>query len=162
MCSFALKYIISTQHNMLYSTLMCWHVVILFFCDVTQYHTIYINDLHDSHDILAPPLRHILITRNNQPPPPPPSYTTRGICSYRKCLLPQQRLLLLMGPDYLITATIENFPDRPQILTLEELLERNWIFEGVLRSVVSSRRNHLFVGGLTPLHFQELITHILR
>ena len=64
--------------------------------------------------------------------------------SYRRCLLLQQRLLrhliLLLGPDYLISATIENYPDRPQILTLGELLERSCIFEGNLRSVVSTRQ----------------------
>ena len=69
----------------------------------------------------------------------------------------QQRLLrhliLLLGPDYLISTTIENYPDRPQILTLGELLERSWIFEGNLRSVVSSRGNHFYVGGLTLLTF---------
>ena len=67
----------------------------------------------------------------------------------------QQRLLRqliqLLGADYIISTTIENYPDQPQILTLGQLLESNWIFEGDLRSVVSSRRNHLYVGGLTLL-----------
>ena len=103
----------------------------------------------------CPPLQHILIITNNWHPPPPPSYTTRGIHSYRRHLLLQQcllrHLILLLGPDYLISTTIENFPDRPQILTLGDLLERSWIVEGDLRSVVSSRRNHLYVGGLTLL-----------
>ena len=101
-----------------------------------------------------PPLRRILIIRNNRLPPSP-SYTTRGIRSYRRRLLLQQRLLRqlirLLGTDYIISATIENYPDQPQILTLRQLLERSWIFEGDLRSVVSSRRNHLYVGGLTLL-----------
>ena len=101
-----------------------------------------------------PPLRRILIIRNTRPPPSP-SYTTRGIRSYRRRLLLQQRLLRqliqVLGPDYIISTTIENYPDQPQILTLGQLLESNWIFEGDLRSVVSSRRNHLYVGGLTLL-----------
>lgn len=67
----------------------------------------------------------------------------------------QQRLLRqlirLLGADYMVSTTIENYPDEPQILTLGQLLERSWIFEGDLRSVVSSRRNHLYVGGLTLL-----------
>ena len=95
---------------------------------------------------------------NNQeysPPPPSPSYTTRGIRSYRRHVLLQQRLLRqlirLPGTDYIISATIENYPDRPQILTLGQLLERSWIFEGDLSSVVSSGLNHLYVGGLTLL-----------
>ena len=100
------------------------------------------------------PLRRILIIRNICPPPSP-SYTTRGIRSYRRRLLLQQRLLRqliqLLGADYIISTTIENYPDQPQILTLGQLLESNWIFEGDLRSVVSSRRNHLYVGGLTLL-----------
>jgi len=100
------------------------------------------------------PLRRILIIRNNRLPPSP-SYTTRGIRSYRRRLLLQQRLLRqlirLLGTGYIILATIENYPDRPQILTLTELLERSWIFEGDLRSVVSSGRNHMYIGGLTLL-----------
>ena len=101
-----------------------------------------------------PPLRRILIIRNIRPPPSP-SYTTRGIRSYRRCLLLQQRLLRLLirllWADYIVSTTIENYPDQPQILTLGQLLESNWIFEGDLRSVVSSGRNHLYVGGLTLL-----------
>jgi hypothetical protein len=31
------------------------------------------------------------------------------------------------------------------------LLEKSWIFEGNLRSVVSSGRKHIYVGGLTLL-----------
>ena len=101
-----------------------------------------------------PPLRRILIIRNICPPPSP-SYTTRGIRSYQRRLLLQQRLLRqlirLLRADYIISTTIENYPDQPQILTLGQLLESNWIFEGDLRSVVSSQRNHLYVGGLTLL-----------
>jgi hypothetical protein len=67
----------------------------------------------------------------------------------------QQRLLRqlirLPGTDYIILATIESYPDRPEILTLGQLLERSWIFEGNFRSVVSSGQNHLYVGGLTLL-----------
>ena len=101
-----------------------------------------------------PPLRRILIIRNIRPPPSP-SYTTRGIRSYRRRLLLQQRLLRqlirLLRADYIVSTTIENYPDQPQILTLGQLLESNWIFEGDLRSVVSSGRNRLYVGGLTLL-----------
>ncbi len=97
-----------------------------------------------------PPLRHIQIIRTICPSPSP-LYTTRGIRSYRRCLLLQQRLLRqlirLLGRDYIISATIENYPDRPQILKLGQL----WIFEGDLSSVVLSGRNHLYVGGLTLL-----------
>ena len=102
-----------------------------------------------------PPLRRILIIRTICPPPSPSYTTTRGICSYQRRLLLQQRhlrqLIRLLGTDYIISATIENYPDRPQILTLGQLLERSWIFEGNLSSVVSSGRNHLFVGGVTLL-----------
>ena len=101
-----------------------------------------------------PPLRRILIIRNICPPPSP-SYTTRGIRSFRRRLLLQQRLLRqlirLLGTDYIVSVTVENYPDRPQIVTLRQLLERSWIFEGDLHSVVSSRRNHLYVGGITLL-----------
>ena len=101
-----------------------------------------------------PPLRRILIIRNNRLPPSP-SYTTRGIRSYRRRLLLQQRLLRqlirLLRADYIVSTTIENYPDQPQILTLGQLLESNWIFEGDLRSVVSSGRKSLYVGGLTLL-----------
>jgi hypothetical protein len=101
-----------------------------------------------------PPLRRILIIRNICPPPSP-SYTTRGMRSYRRHLLLQQcllrQLIRLLGTDFITSATIENYPDRPQILTLRQLLERSWIFEGDLRSVVSSGRNHLYVGDLTLL-----------
>ena len=94
---------------------------------------------------------------NNQEylPPPSPSYTTRGIRSYRRRLLLQQRLLRqliqLLGADYIISTTIENYPDQPQILTLGQLLESSWIFEGDLHSVVSSGQNYLYVGGVTLL-----------
>ena len=102
----------------------------------------------------APPLRRILIIRNICPPPSP-SYTTRGIRSFRRRLLLQQRLLQqlirLLGTDFIVSVTVENYPQRPQIVTLRQLLESSWIFEGDLHSVVSSRRNHLYVGGVTLL-----------
>ena len=108
-----------------------------------------------------PPLRRILIIRNICPPPSP-SYTNRGIRSYQRRLLLQQRLLQqlirLLGADYMVSTTIENYPDEPQILTLGQLLERSWIFEGDLRLVVSSRRNHLYVGGLTLLSSDWCVT----
>lgn len=101
-----------------------------------------------------PPLRRILIIRNICPPPSP-SYTTRGIRSFRRRLLLQQRLLQqlirLLGTDFIVSVTVENYPQRPQIVTLRQLLESSWIFEGDLHSVVSSGRNHLYVGGLTLL-----------
>ena len=94
-------------------------------------------------------------SNNQEYPPPPPSFTTRGIRSYQRRLLLQQcllrQLIRLLGTEYIISTTIENYPDRPQILTLVQLLERSWIFVGDLRSVVSSGRNHLYVGGLTLL-----------
>ena len=100
------------------------------------------------------PLRRILIIRNICPPPSP-SYTTRGIRSFRRRLLLQQRLLQqlirLLGTDFIVSVTVENYPQRPQIVTLRQLLESSWIFEGDLHSVVSSGRNHLYVGGVTLL-----------
>ena len=156
-----LKHIISTQHNMSFSTLMLLHVVILFF-------------------VVRPSMLPSTIWSPWQP-------WHRGACgtlslsgiigllhphhltpleefSYRRCLLLQQRLLrhliLLLGPDYLISATLENYPDRPQILTLGELLERSCIFEGNLRSVVSTRQKVDWL--YSPLHFQELMTYTLR
>jgi hypothetical protein len=114
-----------------------------------------IHTIHHYHDIMVPPTFEAHSNNQEYSPPPPSSYTTRGIRSYRRRLLLQQRLLRqlirLLGTDYIISATIENYPDQPQILTLRQLLERSWIFEGDLRSVVSSRRNHLYVGGLTLL-----------
>lgn len=102
-----------------------------------------------------PPLRHILIIRNVRPHPSPSYPTTRGIRSYRRRLLLQQRLLRqlirILGDDYIVSAVIENFRDQPQILPLRQLLEKSWIFEGNLRSVVSSGRKHIYVGGLTLL-----------
>ena len=94
---------------------------------------------------------------NNQEylPPPSPSYTTRGIRSFRRRLLLQQRLLQqlirLLGTDFIVSVTVENYPQRPQIVTLRQLLESSWIFEGDLHSVVSSCQNHLYVGGVTLL-----------
>jgi hypothetical protein len=44
--------------------------------------------------------------------------------------------------------TVENYPTRPQIFTLGELMELSWIFVGDLHSVVSSKHTHLYVGGL--------------
>ena len=90
-----------------------------------------------------PPLRRILIIRNICPP----------IRSFRRRLLLQQRLLQqlirLLGTDFIVSVTVENYPQRPQIVTLRQLLESSWIFEGDLHSVVSSGRNHLYVGGVT-------------
>jgi hypothetical protein len=102
----------------------------------------------------TPPLHHILIIRNHSPPPAP-SYTRRGIRSFQRQILKQQRLLRqlisILGSKFLVSFTIENYPTRPQILTVGELMEHTWIFVGDLPSVVSSRRNHLYVGGLTLL-----------
>jgi hypothetical protein len=44
-----------------------------------------------------------------------------------------------------------NYPTRPQILTLGELMEPSWIFVGDLCSVISSKHSHIYVGGLTLL-----------
>jgi hypothetical protein len=103
----------------------------------------------------TPLLCQILIIRNHSPPPAP-SYTRRGIRSFRRQILKQQRLLCqlisILGSDFLVSFTIEYFPTRPQILTIGELMEQTWIFVGDLHSVVSLRRNHLcYVGGLTCL-----------
>jgi hypothetical protein len=100
------------------------------------------------------PLCRIFIIRNYSPPPAP-SYTRRGIRSFRRQILNQQRLLpqliSILGSDFLVSFTIENYPTRPQILIIGELMEQTWIFVGDLHSVVSSRCNHLYVGGLTHL-----------
>ena len=110
---------------------------------------------HYSYHVIMVPPTFEAHSNNPQYPPPPPSFTTRGIRSYRRRLLLQQcllrQLIRLLGTEYIISTTIENYPDRPQILTLVQLLERSWIFVGDLRSVVSSGRNHLYVGGLTLL-----------
>jgi len=62
-----------------------------------------------------------------------------------------QQLIRLLGTDFIVSVTVENYPQRPQIVTLRQLLESSWIFEGDLHSVVSSRQNHLYVGGITLL-----------
>jgi hypothetical protein len=48
-----------------------------------------------------------------------------------------------------VSFTIENYPTRRQIQFLGELIELQTIINGDLHSVVSSGRNHLYVGGLT-------------
>jgi hypothetical protein len=99
----------------------------------------------------TPPPCRILIIR--QSPPITPRYNARGVRSYRRCLLSQQRLLRhligLLGCDFLVSFTIENYPTRRQIPFLGELIELRTIINGDLHSVVSSGRNHLYVGGLT-------------
>ena len=98
-----------------------------------------------------PPSPPILIIR--QSPPITPRYNARGVRSYRRCLLSQQRLLRhligLLGCDFLVSFTIENYPTRRQVRFLGELIELRTIINGDLQSVVSSGRNHLYVGGLT-------------
>jgi hypothetical protein len=111
-----------------------------------------------------PPLCYIQNIRK-QLPPPAPSYTTRDIRFFCIWILHQQRLLRqlisLLGSDYLILCTVENYPKWLQILTLGELMELSWIFVGDLCSVVSSKHTHLHIGGLTLLllplpHIQDV------
>ena len=88
-----------------------------------------------------------------QSPPITPLYNAWGVRSYRRCLLRQQRLLRhlirLLGCNFLVSFTIENYPTRRQFRFLGELIEQRIIINGDLHSVVSSGRNHLYVGGLT-------------
>jgi hypothetical protein len=112
----------------------------------------------------TPPPHRILIIR--QSPPITPSYNARGIRSYRRCLLSQQRLLShligLLGCDFLVSFTIKNYPTRRQ----GELLELRTIINGNLHAVVSSGHNHLYVGGLTlisqPLPSYQAVVAAVR
>ena len=67
--------------------------------------------------------------------------------------LSQQHLLRhligLLGCNFLVPFTIENYPTRTQVRFLGELIELQSIINGDLHSVVSFGRNHLYVGGLT-------------
>ena len=116
----------------------------------------------------TPPPRRILIIR--QSPPITPSYNARGVRSYHRCLLSQQRLLRhligLLGCDFLVSFTIENYPTRRQVRFLGELIELRTIINGDLQSVVSSGRNHLYVGGLTlisrPLPSYQAVVAAVR
>jgi hypothetical protein len=99
----------------------------------------------------TPPPRRILIIR--QSPPITPRYNARGVRSYRRCLLSKQQLLRhligLLGCDFLVSFTIENYPTQRQFRFLGDLIEQRIIINGDLHSVVSSGRNHLYVGDLT-------------
>jgi len=116
----------------------------------------------------TPPPRRILIIR--QSPPTTPCYNSRGVRSYRRCLLSQQRLLRhliqLLGCDFLVSFTFENYPTRTQVLCLGELIELRTIINGDLHSVVSSGRNHIYVGGLTlisqPLPSYQAVVAAVR
>jgi hypothetical protein len=98
------------------------------------------------------------------------SYNARGVRSYRRCLLSQQRLLRhligLLGCDFLVSFTIKNYPTWRQVQFLVELIELRTIINGDLHSVVSSGRNHVYVGGLTliswPLPSYQAVVAAVR
>jgi hypothetical protein len=79
----------------------------------------------------TPPPRRKLIIR--QSPPITPSYNARGVRSYCRCLLSQQRLFShligLLGCDFLVSFTIENYPTRRQVRYLGELIELRTIIK---------------------------------
>ena len=62
--------------------------------------------------------------------------------------------------------TIENYPTRRQFRFLGDLIEQRIIINGDLHSVVSSGRNHLYVGGLTlisqPLPSYQAVVAAVR
>lgn len=103
----------------------------------------------------TPPPRRVLILRHLSPPITP-QYNTIGVRSYRRRLLNQQRLLrqliALLGENFLVSFTIENYPTRTQVKPLAEVLQmRTLICGGDLCTVVSNYRNHIYVCGLTLL-----------
>ena len=98
------------------NSLLSYLVVVIFFSILSHYtgmppHT--------------PPPRCILIIW--QSPPITPLYNAWGVRSYRRCLLSQQRLLRhligLLGCDFLVSFTIENYPTRRQCRFLGGLIE---------------------------------------
>ena len=117
--------------------------------------------LHNIH----PPRHHAAYMYTSSPPcintqtSIPPNHTTVniiGVRSYRRRLLNQQRLLrqliALLGGNFLVSFTIENYPTRTQVKSLAEVLQmRTIVCGGDLRTVVSNYRNHIYVCGLTLL-----------
>ncbi len=102
-----------------------------------------------------PPPRHVLILRHLSPPIVP-WYNTIGVRTYHHRLLNQQRLLrqliALLGGDFLVSFTIENYPTRTQVKSLSEVLQmRTIVHSDDLCTVVSNYRNHIYVCGLTLL-----------
>ena len=102
-----------------------------------------------------PPPRRVLIVRHLSPPIIP-QYNTIGVRSYRRRLLNQQRILrqliALLGGDFLVSFTIDNYPTRTQVKSLAEVLQlRTIVHGGDLCTVVSNYRNHIYVCGLTLL-----------
>jgi len=108
-----------------------------------------------SHSPSPPHINHSAVTTNH---------------SLLRCLLSQQRLLRhliqLLGCDFLVSFTFENYPTRTQVLRLGELIELRTIINGDLHSVVSSGRNHIYVGGLTlisqPLPSYQAVVAAVR
>ena len=102
-----------------------------------------------------PPPRCVLIL-NHLSPPIVPRYNTIGVRLYRRRLLNQQRLvrqlIALLGGDFLVSFTIENYPTRTQVKSLGEVLQmRTIVHGGDLCTFVSNYRNHIYVCGLTLL-----------
>jgi hypothetical protein len=102
-----------------------------------------------------PPPRRVLILRHLSPPIVP-RYNTIGVRLYRRRLLNQQRLvrqlIALLGGDFLVSFTIENYPTRTQVKSLAEVLQiRTIVHGGDLCTFVSNYRNHIYVCGLTLL-----------
>lgn len=103
----------------------------------------------------TPPPRRVLIVRHLSPPIIP-QYNTIGVRSYRRRLLNQQcllrQLIALLGENFLVSFTIENYPTRTQVKSLAEVLQmRTIVHGGDLCTVVSNYRNHIYVCGLTLL-----------
>ena len=94
------------------NSLLSYLVVAFFFCMWSHYTAM------PPH---TPPPRHILIIR--QSPPITPLYNAWDVRSYRRCLLSQQHLLRhligLLGCDFLVSFTIENYPTRRQVRFLD-------------------------------------------
>ncbi len=146
-----LKHIISTQHSMLFSILMLWHVVILIFVANLPCYPV-------PYNIIA--MTAMTLWR----PPRCGTFSLSGIIGLLNPhhLTPLEEFAHIEAPIAPATPFktpnsapgtrlshlrfLENYPDRPQILGLGELLERSKIFEGNLISIVSSRQNHLYVG----------------
>ena len=106
------------------------------------------------HTCTPPPCR-VLILRHLSPPITP-QYNTIGVRSYRHRLLNQQcflrQLIALLGGNFLVSFTIENYPTRTQVKSLAEVLQMRTIVRGGdLRTVVSNYHNHIYVCGLTLL-----------
>ncbi len=62
---------------------------------------------------------------------------------YYTCLF----LCKMQRSDFLVSFIIETHPTRTKIPPIGEQIQQCWIFQGYLHSIVSSRCNHINVGG---------------